>query len=121
MLRWMISASLRAGTTAATDGQEEGAASVAVSRSRSNQKPLWNNSRYSQIASGRKPNRIPAIMPSISCQISVLAEPAERILQAFRIRPRGIAQLALGLFGTEEHAIPRHAQGIGGEERFLAG
>ena len=50
-------ASSRAGTMATTDGQFSGSATGWVSRSRSSQKPLWNTSRYSQISSGRKPNR----------------------------------------------------------------
>src|SRR3569832_1828393 len=101
MLDWITSASLRAGTTAITDGQEDGVATGEVSRSRNSQKPLWNNSRYSQITSGKKPNRIPAIMPGTSSQIPVVAKPGERVLQAFLIGPRGIAQFAPGHFGAE--------------------
>src|SRR3954463_14728430 len=56
-----------------------------------------------------------------SFEVPIIAEPGQGIFQAVEIRPRRIAQFTLGLFGTEEHAIARHPQGIDGEEWLLAG
>src|SRR5579885_2465159 len=54
-------------------------------------------------------------------QLTARPEPLDCLPDCLGVRPRFIAEFALGLGGTEEHPVLRHAQAIDGQEWLPAG